>query len=94
MQWLEETCDEYKAPLAPLRSFLLPSGTEAVARLHLARAICRRAERRAVALSEEAQANAAAIAYLNRLSDLLFILARVTAAGNDTLWSPGATVAP
>ena len=94
VQSLEQNCDEYKAPLAPLRSFVLPSGSEAVARLHLARAICRRAERRAVALAEETQINAAVLAYLNRFSDLLFILARASAAGDEKLWSPGATVAP
>lgn len=92
VEWLERACDEYKTSLPPLRSFLLPSGTEAVARLHLARAICRRAERRAVALAETAQVNSAALAYLNRLSDFLFILARATAAGDETLWAPGATV--
>jgi cob(I)alamin adenosyltransferase len=94
VQWLEASCDEFKAALAPLRSFLLPSGTEAVARLHLARAICRRAERRAVALSDDAHLSGAMLAYLNRLSDLLFILARATAAGDETVWSPGKTVAP
>ncbi len=94
VRWVEATCDEYKAALAPLRSFVLPSGSEAVARLHLARAICRRAERRAVALADAAQVNAAALAYLNRLSDLLFIFARATAADGETLWSPGASVAP
>lgn len=92
VQWLEHVCDEHNATLTPLRSFLLPAGTEGVARLHLARAICRRAERRAVALAETAQVNGAALAYLNRLSDLLFILARSTAAGDETLWAPGATV--
>ena len=93
VHWLEHTCDEYNTRLAPLRSFLLPGGSEDVARLHLARAICRRAERRAVALAETAKINGAALAYLNRLSDLLFILARSTATGDERLWVPGATLA-
>ena len=86
------TCDEYNASLAPLKSFVLPGGDEVAARLQLARTICRRAERRAVALAETTQINSAALAYLNRLSDVLFILARSTVGRAETLWAPGATL--
>jgi cob(I)alamin adenosyltransferase len=76
--------------LEPLKSFVLPGGTEANARLHVARAVCRRAERLAVALAAEHDVNPAALAYLNRLSDLLFILARAANAGSpEPLWRPG-----
>ena len=92
VEWLEQACDEYNATLEPLRSFVLPGGDEVGARLHLARAICRRAERRAVALGETAQINKTALAYLNRLSDLLFILARANGGHDETLWAPGATL--
>lgn len=91
---LEELCDEVNAGLEPLRSFVLPGGTEASARLHVARAVCRRAERLAVALAESGSVNPHALAYLNRLSDLLFILARAAnaAAGADEpLWKPGSS---
>ena len=90
VEWLEQACDEHNANLPPLKSFVLPRGSEAAARLHLARAICRRAERCGVALAEATEINGTALAYLNRLSDLLFILARA-AAGEETLWAPGAT---
>lgn len=89
---LEELCDLVNERLAPLRSFVLPGGGEAAARLHVARSVCRRAERRAVALAETASASPAALAYLNRLSDLLFILARAAAAESgegEPLWKPG-----
>ena len=87
---LEELCDRANAPLEPLRSFVLPGGTEAGSLLHLARTVCRRAERLAVALAREDELNPAALAYLNRLSDLLFILARAANAGRDEpLWKPG-----
>jgi cob(I)alamin adenosyltransferase len=89
VEWLEERCDLVNAGLEPLKSFVLPAGGEAAARLHLARAVCRRAERLAVGLAEGADANPAALAYLNRLSDLLFILARAASAGDETLWKPG-----
>ena len=92
ISWLEQTCDEYNVALAPLRSFVVPGGGEVAARLHLARTICRRAERRAVALGETTEINRAALAYLNRLSDLLFILARSTVDRAETLWAPGATL--
>ena len=90
---LERLCDELNAPLPELRSFVLPGGTEAAARLHVARAAARRAERDALAAHEEVGVNPAALRYLNRLSDLLFIAARAAnaAAGVDEpLWRPGA----
>jgi len=89
---LEELCDRVNDRLEPLRSFVLPGGTEAAALLHVARTVCRRAERCAVQLDD---VNPQALAYLNRLSDLLFILARVTNDGGrgDILWEPGASVA-
>jgi cob(I)alamin adenosyltransferase len=87
---LEELCDLVNEGLEPLRSFVLPGGTEASARLHVARAVCRRAERLAVALAAEHGVNPSALAYLNRLSDLLFILARAANAGaREPLWRPG-----
>jgi len=85
---LEAQCDEANARLEPLKSFVLPGGTEYAARLFLARAICRRAERRALAVDE---VNPLVPIYLNRLSDLLFILARAATAGTETLWRPGAS---
>ena len=94
--WLERSCDEVNARLEPLTSFVLPGGTEAAARLHVARTVCRRAERRVVALGREEPINETAIAYLNRLGDLLFVLARdaVRAAGCDEpRWRPGASTA-
>ena len=93
---IEEACDRYSEALEPLQSFVLSGGTPAAAALHGARTTCRRAERCAVALAEHEEVNAAALAYLNRLSDLLFILARVANDGGrgDVLWQPGASVAP
>ncbi len=89
---LEELCDHVNERLAPLRSFVLPGGTEAAALLHHARTVCRRAERLVVALAETQGVNAAALAYLNRLSDLLFILARAANAGApEPLWRPGSS---
>jgi cob(I)alamin adenosyltransferase len=91
---LEELCDRVNAELEPLKSFVLPGGTELAARLHLARTVCRRAERRAVALAAEAEVNPEALSYLNRLSDLLFILARAANAREgraEPLWRPGAS---
>ena len=88
---LEELCDRFNAELAELRSFVLPGGNELAARLHVARAVCRRAERDALAAAGEVEINPLVLVYLNRLSDLLFILAR-TAAGDDVpLWKPGAS---
>jgi len=90
VEQLEELCDLVNERLEPLKSFVLPGGTEAAARLHVARAVCRRAERLAVALAAEHDVNPAALAYLNRLSDLLFILARAANAGSpEPLWRPG-----
>jgi cob(I)alamin adenosyltransferase len=91
-EWLERACDEVNAKLEPLRSFVIPGGTPAAAQLHVCRTVCRRAERRAIAVGEDG--NPEVVRYLNRLSDLLFILSRgVTAqAGTDAepLWDPGA----
>lgn len=89
---LEKLCDLVNERLEPLTSFVLPGGTEAAARLHVARAVCRRAERRAVALAGAEGASPEALAYLNRLSDLLFILARAANAGSkEPLWRPGSS---
>lgn len=90
---LEREIDAMNEGLEPLRSFILPGGGAASAHLHLARAIVRRAERAAVAAGAEARLNPQALAYINRLSDHLFVLARLIArdAGGDTLWQPGAT---
>lgn len=90
---LEREIDRLNKPLGPLTSFILPGGSPAVAALHLARAVVRRAERATVALAQAEQINAAALAYLNRLSDHLFVAARAAAAsaGGDVLWRPGAT---
>jgi cob(I)alamin adenosyltransferase len=89
--WLESACDEVNADLPNLKSFVLPGGTPAAARLHVCRTVCRRAERRTIACGEDV--NAECVRYLNRLSDLLFILSRglnVAAGGREPLWQPGA----
>jgi len=87
---LEADCDEANATLPELRSFVLPGGSEAAARLHVARAVCRRAETVVVWASSERPVNPLVPVYLNRLSDLLFILARAANAGGDEpLWLPG-----
>lgn len=91
---LERLCDRFNAELPELTSFVLPSGTEAAARLHVARAVCRRAERDALAAAEELGINHLALVYLNRLSDLLFILARSAnraAGAAEPLWKPGSS---
>lgn len=90
---LEVEIDDMNASLEPLTSFILPSGSAAVAALHQARAVTRRAERAAVALSDSEPLNPHLLAYLNRLSDFLFVAARAVAAGEagDVLWQPGAT---
>ena len=90
---LERDIDVMNTRLAPLESFILPGVSAAVASLHLARAIVRRAERAAVALNEAEPLNPQLLAYLNRLSDHLFVAARFVAAreGGDILWKPGAT---
>ncbi|MGH2903635.1 MAG: cob(I)yrinic acid a,c-diamide adenosyltransferase [Solirubrobacteraceae bacterium] len=105
-EWLEGACDEANATLPPLRSFVIPGGTPASAHLHICRTVCRRAERRAIAVG--AEINPEVVRYLNRLSDLLFILGRAanetpragTADGaesagsepqrSEPLWDPGA----
>ena len=89
---LEQWCDHYNEDLPKLRSFILNGGTVAAANLHVARTVCRRAERSAWAAHEEfaGSMNVLAIKYLNRLSDLLFILARhANRANGDVLWVPG-----
>jgi cob(I)alamin adenosyltransferase len=87
---LEADCDEANAPLPALRSFVLPGGSEAAARLHVARAVCRRAEREVLAAALERSVNPLAAVYLNRLSDLLFVLARAANTGGaEPLWRPG-----
>jgi cob(I)alamin adenosyltransferase len=85
--WLEERCDEVNATLKPLKSFVLPGGTAAAAHLHVCRTVCRRAERLAIACGEEVSAEV--VRYLNRLSDLLFILSRGANGGAEPLWEPG-----
>jgi cob(I)alamin adenosyltransferase len=85
--WLEERCDEVNDTLTPLRSFVLPGGTPAAAHLHVCRTVCRRAERLTIACGEEV--NPEVVRYLNRLSDLLFILARGANRDNEPLWEPG-----
>ncbi|HEV3094599.1 MAG TPA: cob(I)yrinic acid a,c-diamide adenosyltransferase [Solirubrobacteraceae bacterium] len=88
--WLEQVCDEVNATLEPLRSFVIPGGSAAVAQLHVCRTVCRRAERRAIAVED---CNPEVVRYLNRLSDMLFILARAAgeadSGGTEPLWAPG-----
>ncbi|HEX6702262.1 MAG TPA: cob(I)yrinic acid a,c-diamide adenosyltransferase [Gaiellaceae bacterium] len=88
---LERLCDRFNADLPELKSFVLPGGTLAAARLHVARTICRRAERDALLAAREVDLNPLVLVYLNRLSDLLFILARTANAdrGAEPLWKPG-----
>jgi cob(I)alamin adenosyltransferase len=88
---LEGDCDRFNERLAPLHSFILPGGTAAAALLHQARTVARRAERSAWALraADPERSNPLAATYLNRLSDLLFILARVSNPDGDVLWVPG-----
>jgi cob(I)alamin adenosyltransferase len=90
---LEREIDAMNAELEPLRSFILPGGGAGGAHLHLARAIVRRAERSAVAAASSLSLNPQALTYINRLSDHLFVLARLVAKteGGDILWQPGAT---
>jgi cob(I)alamin adenosyltransferase len=88
--WLERRCDQVNDRLAPLRSFVLSGGTPAAAGLHLARTVARRAEREMVRLAARETINPQAIAYINRLSDLLFILARAAnPPEGEVLWVPG-----
>lgn len=89
---LEGWCDEVNRSLADLTSFILPGGGRAPAALHLARSVCRRAERAVVAVAEADDVNEHVLVYLNRLSDLLFILSRAeTPPGAEVLWTPGAS---
>jgi len=91
---LEAQCDRFNEALPELRSFVLPGGTEAAARLHVARTVCRRAEREVLLGAQEVELNPLVLAYLNRLSDLLFILARTAnarAERDEPLWKPGSS---
>jgi cob(I)alamin adenosyltransferase len=91
---LERDCDRFNAELPELRSFVLPGGTKAAAQLHVARTICRRAEREAIAATGAVDVNPLTLVYLNRLSDLLFILARAANAAegrDEPLWRPGSS---
>jgi cob(I)alamin adenosyltransferase len=89
---LEADCDRFNADLAELKSFVLPGGSEPAARLHVARAVCRRAERDVLAAAGQVDLNPLVTVYLNRLSDLLFILARTANVGGDEpLWKPGSS---
>ncbi len=90
---LEREIDQLNEPLSPLTSFVLPGGSPAAAALHQARTVCRRAERDAVRLAAVEPVSPAALKYLNRLSDLLFVAARVAniPRGGDVLWTPGGT---
>ena len=91
---LEQLCDAFNDELPELRSFVLPGGTETSARLHIARTICRRAERDVLVGAKEVDLNPLVLVYLNRLSDLLFILARTAnalAGVDEPLWKPGSS---
>ena len=92
-EWIEARIDALNDHLPPLTSFILPGGSEAAARVHIARAAVRRAERAMVLLAGQAPVNPAALAYANRLSDYLFVLARAVNAdgAGDVLWVPGAS---
>lgn len=91
VSWLEQAIDRHNEALPALTSFILPGGSEAAARVHLARSITRRAERAITALAALEPVNPAALAYINRLSDYLFVLARAINRGQDPLWVPGAS---
>jgi cob(I)alamin adenosyltransferase len=88
-EWLEGACDEVNATLPPLHSFVMPGGTPAAAHLHMCRVVCRRAERRTIAVED---VNTEVVRYLNRLSDLFFILSRAAnpEGESEPLWEPGA----
>ena len=89
---LESDLDGFNEALPPLKDFILPGGSESAARCHLARTICRRAERLVVALAKDEDINAVSLRYLNRLSDLLFVIARVLArgdGGSEVIWIHG-----
>ena len=91
VDYIEEKIDSFNKELAPLNSFVLPGGLKSSTYLHIARTVTRRAERKVVALSKKEKINPVAIIYLNRLSDLLFVLARYTnnKGKKDILWKPG-----
>lgn len=82
--WIEENIDRFDGQLAPLKTFVLPAGTPAAASLHHARVVCRRAERRVVTLSRATELSTEALTYLNRVGDLLFVLARYANHSNGT----------
>ena len=91
---LEADCDRFNEGLGELRSFVLPGGTPAAAALHVARTVCRRAERETLAAAQEHDVNPLCAVYLNRLSDLLFIVARSAndlAGEDEPLWKPGSS---
>lgn len=89
---LEALCDTFNEALPELKSFVLPGGSKAAAQLHVARTVCRRAEREAIAAGAEQPVHPLAVVYLNRLSDLLFIFARsANVGGDEPLWKPGAS---
>jgi cob(I)alamin adenosyltransferase len=90
-EWLEARIDALNESLEPLRSFILPGGSEPAARVHVARAAARRAERAMTALAAEEPVNPAALVFVNRLSDYLFVLARTLNPQGDVLWQPGAS---
>ncbi|NWG40147.1 MAG: cob(I)yrinic acid a,c-diamide adenosyltransferase [Hydrogenophilaceae bacterium] len=90
ISFLEEAITHYNASLAPLKEFVLPGGTRAAAQAHICRTVCRRAERRLIALNRIEPVSSLLIQYLNRLSDLLFVLARVLNHGDEPeLWEKG-----
>ncbi len=92
VEWLEQCLDEVNDNLPALTSFVVPGGTPLSAYLHVARAICRRAERDVVELAAQEPVTREVITYLNRLSDLLFVLARAAnVEGDETMWLPGAS---
>ena len=91
VEYIEKKIDNFNIELAPLNSFILPGGSESSTYLHIARTVTRRAERKVCALSKKEKINPIAVIYLNRLSDLLFVLARYTnnKGKKDILWKPG-----
>ena len=93
---LERWLDQFNEQLPPLKEFILPGGGPATAACHIARTVCRRAERRVVSLARDETVNTGPLTYLNRLSDLLFVIARILARherGGEVLWQPGRTPA-
>ena len=88
---LERMCDVWNEDLPELKSFVLPAGSGISVQLHVARTVCRRAEREALRAAQEHPVNPLVLVYLNRLSDLLFILARSAAGGDEVLWKPGSS---